>query len=90
MFDVCTSRKNSFEIDPLSLDVDPNICKRLGQVKDSAKWKIVTEKYVNPVELVLPRARLERILAVNPELFPGNTHLLRKLEQTEHQQRSRV
>lgn len=60
MFDVCASGENTFEVDPLPLDVDPNVCKPLQQAQGPARWKTHTKKDVYPVELVLPRARLAR------------------------------
>ena len=54
MLDIRTSREDALKVHPLPLNVDPDICKGLRRAQYSEPDGPFTEKYVNPVELVLP------------------------------------
>ena len=54
MLDIRASREDALKVHPLPLNVDPDICKGLQRTQRLEPDGPLTEKYVNPVQLVLP------------------------------------
>jgi hypothetical protein len=53
MFDVRATRENTLEIYPLSLNIDPYVCREMNDVNMNKRGE-VTEKNRNSIKLFLP------------------------------------
>lgn len=58
MLDVGAARKNALKINPLTLNINPDIYRRREKLKKLPDQSIRTKENVDSIELFLPRAGL--------------------------------
>jgi hypothetical protein len=59
MLDIGTARENPFKVNPLPLDINPDVCAVDGYKNaDVGYFPSLTEENMNPIELLLPRTSL--------------------------------